>query len=186
MEMLIEASRARGVERVQLEVIKGNEPAYSLFQKLGFEVVRELLVIRRPPGAVPAALAPVDALVTPVHADEIPLLLRGRDPDVAWTEETPSLIHADGLNGLYATLPSGETGWMVFQRLPFQLTHFVINPGASDEMAQTLLYSVHKQHAKQDTKIENLPHNHPTWKAFQKLGYIEVFSRLEMVLMLNP
>jgi ribosomal protein S18 acetylase RimI-like enzyme len=185
MELLIEASRARGVRRMQLEVIKGNEPAYRLFRKLGFEAVRELLVIRRPPGAVPAKLAPVGAFVTPVHPDEIPFLLHHRDPNVAWTEETPSLIHANSLNGLYITLPSGETGWVVFQRLPFQLTHFVITPGASDEMAQALLYSVHRRHALQDTIVENLPRHHSTWQAFQKLGYIEVFSRIEMILTLR-
>jgi hypothetical protein len=31
-----------------------------------------------------------------------------------------------------------------------------------------------------DTKIENLPRTHPSWQDFQTLGYLEVFSRIEM------
>src|SRR5690606_19423524 len=49
MEAEIEESKRLGKNYVQLEVIKGNDPAHRLFMKLGFEVTRELLVIRRPP-----------------------------------------------------------------------------------------------------------------------------------------
>ena len=58
METEIEESIRLGKKKVQLEVINGNEPAHRLFLKLGFEVTRELLVIRRPPGPVDPALIP--------------------------------------------------------------------------------------------------------------------------------
>ncbi|MCC7451691.1 MAG: GNAT family N-acetyltransferase [Anaerolineae bacterium] len=184
MELLIAEARRRGLGLVQLEVIKGNEPAHRLFLKLGFQPTRELLIIRRPPGKPAADLAPVGATITPIADASIPDYLQQRAPDAAWTEETPSLLHAGGLKGLYIQLSSGETGWIIFQRAPFQLTHFAFNAGASQTMMQALLYSVHQQNAMQDTKIENVPVDHPTWPVFQKLGYLEVFRRTEMYLYL--
>ncbi|MEP7286352.1 MAG: GNAT family N-acetyltransferase [Chloroflexota bacterium] len=186
MELVIEKSRERHIRHVQLEVIKGNEPAYCLFIKLGFQEVRELLVIRRPPGRLRDTLAPVGAVVTPLVDEDIPSYLLQRDPAVAWTEETESLLHVGKLKGLHAKLPSGESGWAIFQCLPFQLTHFVLSPSASSDLAQALLYAIHTQYPMQDTKIENFPAQHPTWPVYQKLGYLESFRRIEMVLELAP
>lgn len=182
MELLIEESTKRGVRRVQLEVIKGNEPAIRLFQKLRFETVRELLIIRRPPGEPPADLVPDGTAITVIAPTQIPGYLERREPNAAWTEETSSLINAGGLQGLRVDLPSGESGWIVFQQMTFQLSHFVLSPNISEKMAQALICAVHRSYPKHDTKIENLPANHPTWVAFQRLGYIEVFSRIEMYL----
>lgn len=184
MELSIQNSKERNVRRAQLEVIKGNIPAYKLFLKLGFVEVRELLVIRRPPGSPDKALDLPGSTMTIIDGGAIPSLLVHRDPDVAWTEETSSLLHAGRLRGLQMQLPSGESGWVVYQFMPFQLTHVVLKPGVSSEMAQTLLYHVHKQHPMHDTKVENLPRAHPAWPAFQKLGYLETFSRIEMFLTL--
>ncbi len=83
-----------------------------------------------------------------------------------------------------ARLPSGETGWAIYLVLPFQLAHIVLSPGVSVDMAQALLYEVHKHHPMYDTKVENLPREHPAWPAFQKLGYFEAFGRIEMYLTL--
>jgi GNAT superfamily N-acetyltransferase len=182
MDLLIEESVKRRVRRVQLEVIKGNEPAIRLFQKLRFESVRELLIIRRPPGQPPTDLVPEGTEITLIAPSQIPGYLERREPNVAWTEETASLINSGSLQGLRVDLPSGESGWIVFQQTTFQLSHFVLNPNASDEVAQVLLCAVHRSYPKHDTKIENLPSDHPTWPTFQRMGYIEVFSRIEMYL----
>jgi hypothetical protein len=47
---------------------------------------------------------------------------------------------------------------------------------------QALIAAVHQKYPLQDTKIENVPRDHPTWAVFQELGYIESFSRIEMLL----
>jgi ribosomal protein S18 acetylase RimI-like enzyme len=182
MERMLESAAAAGAKRVQLEVIVGNDPARRLFEKLGFKETRELMIVRRPPGA-PQANADFDAATVETIADEdIPLVLEEREPGASWVEETPSLLHAGGLRGHRVTLPSGETGWAIFQRTPFQLTHFVFSPGKSDEMNAALLYHVHKAYPMLDTKVENVPTDHATWTAYQRLGYIEVFRRTEMLL----
>ncbi|MEQ8675524.1 MAG: GNAT family N-acetyltransferase [Aggregatilineales bacterium] len=183
MERLLDNATEHQAERAQLEVIVGNDPAHGLFTKLGFEEIRRLLIIRRPPSPIEANADLDDADVTEIAIDDIPAVLATREPDASWVEETPSILNAGKLKGIAITLNSGEKGWAVYQSSPFQLSHFVLSP-SSDEMIETLLYHIHKNHPMQDTKIENVPSDHPTWQIFQKMGYIEVFSRLEMYLTL--
>ncbi|MEL6308222.1 MAG: GNAT family N-acetyltransferase [Chloroflexota bacterium] len=182
MDKEIEISRETGKDLVQLEVIKGNEPAHKLFLKLGFEVTRELLVIRRPPGPVDESLVPDQMSVQMVNQDEAIGLLAQRELGAAWTEETASLLNIGNLQGIIVTLPDGEMGWVVYQQKAFQLAHFVFAPDISQAMMRSLLAAVHTTHKAQDTKIENVPLLHPTWEAYQAMGYVVAFGRIEMVL----
>lgn len=184
MRTLIDESRRLDRYLVQLEVIRGNEPAYRLFRKLGFEDTRSLLVIRRPPGPLDIHKLPRMS-VEAMSAEDIPTYLEQREPGAAWTEETASLQNAGNLRGLHVSLPDGETGWVIFHYTPFQLGHFVLSPGSSPHMMQALIAAVHQSFPLQDTKIENLPQEHPSWPLFQKMGYVEAFARIEMVLPLR-
>ncbi|MGJ3239121.1 MAG: GNAT family N-acetyltransferase [Anaerolineae bacterium] len=183
MQSEIDISRQMGKSLVQLEVIKGNEPAHRLFLKLGFEVTRELLVVRRAPGALDPSLVP-EMSITPIEDEVVFDVLAERDAGAAWTEETVSLRNAGKMTGLHVTLPDGETGWVVFQKSAFQLSHFVLAPDISEAMMRALIASVHHTHPMQDTKIENIPLLHPTWPIFQQFGYMVAFGRIEMILSL--
>lgn len=186
MRQLIDGAPQQGIHLLQLEVIKGNEPAIQLFEKLGFVGWRELLVVRRPPGQLDPALTSSDSSqADEIETSAIPSILTDREPNPSWIEETPSLINAGHLRGFSLSLPEGETGWIVFQRTPFQLTHFVINPTASPVMTHALLSTVHSNYPLQDTKIENIPADDPRWPVFQRFGYVEAFRRIEMALDLS-
>lgn len=181
METEIEISHRIGKKFVQLEVIKGNDPAHRLFLRMGFVVTRELLVIRRPPGPVDPELIP-EMTIDPLEGEDVFEALASREPGAAWTEETSSLRNAGKMTGLYVTLPDGEEAWIVFQKSAFQLGHFVLAPDISDTMMHALIAAVHTTYSMQDTKIENVPILHPTWQVFQNFGYIVAFGRIEMLL----
>ncbi|MDX2075052.1 MAG: GNAT family N-acetyltransferase [bacterium] len=184
MESLIGSAQDQGATLIQLEVILGNDPARLLFEKLGFVPTRELLVIRRPPSAPTPNLA-YDSLkpITLSEAD-IPAILASRTDTPSWIEETRSLLNTTNLRGLRLVSDAGESGWIVFQRSPFQLTHFVLN--YSDTwVAKALLYHVHKEHPMQDTKIENVDVGDQLWDIYQQMGYLEIFRRTEMFLHLK-
>lgn len=183
MDAEIEESKRLSKKLVQLEVIKGNEPAHRLFLKLGFEVTRELLVVRRPPGPVDPALIP-EMSIEPLDTNGVFEVLAEREAGAAWTEETSSLRNAGKMIGLHVTLSDGETGWIVFQKSAFQLGHFVLAPDISEVMMHALIAAVHTSYTMQDTKIENLPLLHPTWQVFQNFGYMVAFGRIEMILRL--
>lgn len=186
MEISIDKLRDYGVRQVQLEVITGNDPAHRLFLKMGFVESRTLLVIRRPPKPLTSDALPTGAAVSTLDAHAITHCLQRRETHIAWTEETMSLLNTQALRGIAVSLPSGENGWLIYQFAPFELTHVVVNPGTSLDMISALICQLHKQHPMHDTKIENLPRDNPGWQEFQKMGYLEVFSRIEMYKELSP
>jgi len=185
MNRMIEFSQSNNIDVIQLEVIKGNEPAKRLFEKLGFEFIQELLVIRRPPSKLDESqLLDNVAQVVEYDQEDLDQFLTHREAYASWLEETGSLKNAGSLKGLEVTLTSGETGWVVFQRSPFQLQHIVMKPDVSHTMRVAMLQQLHLKYYLQDSKVENIPSDHPTWKAFQEVGYFEAFRRLEMYLYL--
>jgi ribosomal protein S18 acetylase RimI-like enzyme len=184
MEHLIQFAKDQQARLIQLEVIVGNEPARRLFEKLGFVSTRELLVIRKPP-SLPTPNMTYDSLAPiTLNESEIHALLASRQDNPSWIEETKSLMNVDHLRGLKLVSDTGEWGWIIFQRSPFQLTHFVLNYN-DDWLAKALLYHVHKEYPKQDTKIENVAIHDHIWNVYQQMGYIEVFRRTEMFLYLK-
>jgi N-acetylglutamate synthase-like GNAT family acetyltransferase len=188
MQVSIKAAAAQHMQQVQLEVIKGNEPAYQLFRKLGFVVTRDLLVIRRAPAALEADSAPewlAGMTIGVLSNEEISTVLQRRAPNQAWTEDARSLLNAGGLQGFSATMTDGDSGWLVYKLTPFQVTHIALQPDCSLKMAHLLLYHLHQQHPFQDTQVENLPATDPVWEGFQRLNYLAAFSRIEMVLPLS-
>lgn len=185
MESMIGYAIEQHCSLVQLEVIVGNDPARHLFEKLGFEKTRELMIIRRPPGA-PKPNPHFEAFeVSDVEAGEFPELLKKRKDKPSWVEESQSLLNTGKLSGYHVVSPEGEEGWVVFQRSAFQLQHIVFSQAENSELVQAMLYIVHSRNAMQDTKVENVPVSHPLWKAYKASGYVEVFHRTEMVLELE-
>jgi ribosomal protein S18 acetylase RimI-like enzyme len=182
MTTMLDAARRHNCRLVQLEVIRGNTPAYRLFRKFGFRDTRDLLVVRRPPGPIPFENPEPDAIVSHLNDSEIRVCLAERGEGASWLDESVSILRAGSLQGLRITLPSGETGWIVYQCTAFQLGFLVLHTPSSmrGRMALALLYQMHSRHPILDTKYENIPALDLRWPAFQKLGYVEAFRRIEM------
>lgn len=179
MDAMVEMSLAANASRIQLEVIKGNEPAHKLFLKYGFEVQRDLHIIRRAPAAIEMPSLP-DFEMTTLEEHEVFDVLNEREVAASWVEEAASLRNAGSMTGYRLHFSDGESGWIVFQKTSFQLSHFALKPNISKTMMRALIATVHQQNPLQDTKIENVPDQHPTWPIFQELGYHIAFSRIEM------
>lgn len=185
MTTILDAARQHNCRLVQLEVIRGNTPAYRMFHKCGFRDARDLLVVRRPPGPIPFDNPEPDAVITNLSAAEIQTCLaEERGEGASWLDESASILRAGSLQGLHITLPTGESGWIVYQSTAFQLSFLVLHTPSQvrDRMALALLYNMHSRHPMQDTKYENIPALDLRWPVFQKIGYVEAFRRIEMFL----
>ena len=180
MEHLVDQSRRLKVDYVLLEVIKGNAPAYCLFHKLGLREIRELLVLRRPPGPPSWEATPYTAEV--LDYQQALGLLNQRRSIASWLDETPSLMNAGHLAALRVELKTGERGWLVYQNTVFQLSRLVLHTEVGDPhpVALALIHALHNRHPAQDTLTENLPADDPHWPAMQEAGYLEAFRRIEM------
>ncbi len=180
MESLMEQAARLSIKFVMLEVIKNNTPAHQLFLKLGFYEVGELLVLRRSPFTVP-----VDPIVADAERMDRTdsLVLVGRDRGTQpWTNQSETLFNAFEVSGLRLTLADGSRGWMVYQRQKFLLTRFAFKTEVGDPatVAYALLSHLHHQYPRLDTQIENIQINDPHLPAFYRMGYVELFRRIEM------
>lgn len=179
-EALLEAAEGLGMHFQMLEVIKNNVPAHTLFLKLGFYEVGELLVMRRSPVIPPPepVIADAERLERPEALD-----LVGRDRGTQpWTNQSESLSNAAEVSGLRLTLVDGSMGWLVYQRQKFLLTRFAFKTetGNPVDMAHAFLSHLHHQYPRLDTHLENIQTHDPHLLAFYESGYIESFRRIEM------
>jgi ribosomal protein S18 acetylase RimI-like enzyme len=181
MEYLLHQSCCLGADHVVLEAIRGNEPAYHLFRRLGFRDTRELLILRRPPGRPSNQGCPYVVSQILGHFESLEQL-RGRNDVPSWLDETPSLTNTDSLTGLRVELGNGQRGWIVYRNRIFQLSHLVLQTETGDprQVGQALLHALHARHPAQDTNTENIPANDPHLPALRDLHYLESFRRIEM------
>jgi len=179
-EGLLEQAEDLGIQFQMLEVIKNNVPAHSLFLKLGFYEVGELLVLRRSPIIPPPDPVVADAQrLDRTEALDLVRQDRGIQP---WTNQSESLSNAYEVSGLRLILVDGSIGWLVYQRQKFLLTHFAFKTqtGSPVDMARAFLSHLHHQYPRLDTHLENLQLNDPHLPAFYEAGYVESFRRVEM------
>jgi ribosomal protein S18 acetylase RimI-like enzyme len=176
---LLEQAERLKINFDMLEVIKNNVPAHTLFHKLGFYEIGELLVLRRSPMAPPL---PIIADARRLERAES-LILVGRDRGTQpWTNQSESLVNASEVSGLQLTLADGSRGWLVYQRQKFTLTRFIYKTETGDpvKMAYAFLSHLHHQYPRLDTQLENIQVNDPHLPAFYEMGYVESFRRIEM------
>lgn len=179
MRALLDATDQLQINCTSLEVIKHNTPAHTLFLKLGFSETRELLVLRRPPG--PPTEIPV-AEVAWLDRAEALALLKTRSSAAAWTNETRSFRQVEDVLGLSLRLPDGSTGWLVFERQKFILSHFVMLTIQGNALAvcRALLAHLYQRYPDLDTHAENIPVDDPHLPAFFETRFVESFRRIEM------
>jgi ribosomal protein S18 acetylase RimI-like enzyme len=177
---LLEQAEKLNIQFDMLEVIKNNTPAHTLFHKLGFYEIGELLVLRRSPVIPPNDPVVADAQRLERHEA---LTLVGRDRGTQpWTNQSESLFNAQEVSGLHLTLVDGSHGWLVYQRQKFTLTRFIYKTEVGDpvKLAYAFLSHLHHQYPRLDTQIENIQVNDPHLPAFYQMGYVESFRRIEM------
>lgn len=177
---LLEQAEKLNIQFDMLEVIKNNTPAHTLFLKLGFYEIGELLVLRRSPVIPPTDPVVADAQRLDRHEA---LTLVGRDRGTQpWTNQSEALFNAREVSGLHLTLADGSRGWLVYQRQKFTLTRFIYKTEVGDpvKLAYAFLSHLHYQYPRLDTHIENIQINDPHLPAFYQMGYVESFRRIEM------
>lgn len=183
MEALIHSAQNNSINQVWLEVIKGNLPAHNLFNSMGFEETRDLIVARRPPQATSeTGLLENIQQVTTLNHEEALILLSHRKERPNWLNETETFQNVSNLSGLLIELKDGGRGWVTYHASLLQLTRIMVEviSGDAREVTTCLLNVLHDRHKRQDAITENL-FDDDIWCGFQDAGYFESFRRIEMV-----
>ncbi len=175
----LEAARGRGCREMWLEVIESNLAAMALYEKLGFETVREVTVwsLTGNGDRVPAARV-VEADVA--HA----WIIGNRISREPWQRADESLAHirAAGVpvDGLVLAPGSDMAAAVVFRLDPEVVT--VLQIAALDERSagDALLATA----AGSSLRLSNAPEGEPTARALDRLGARRVVRQREMRLRL--
>jgi ribosomal protein S18 acetylase RimI-like enzyme len=166
MEAVHEQARARGIREISLEVIEANEPAYLLYEALGYKSLRWVEI-----GSLDAAggKALPDEDWQTAHARILELRTE-REP---WQRDDDTLRHYDDLRGLTA-----GTGSTVFRATPdgrVVVMQFAGDGDAAHEILESL-------RALGPVSAFNVPEGDPILAALKDLGGDIALRQREMVL----
>jgi ribosomal protein S18 acetylase RimI-like enzyme len=168
MEAVHEQARSRGIGEISLEVIEANEPAFRLYEDLGYEAVRWLEIgsLEAAPGEEPA-----EEDWQAVH-ERIRAARRAREP---WQRDDVTLLHYDDLRGL-----TTDTGAAVF-RVSADGRVALMQFAGDEEGARAALALLR---ALGPVSLLNIPEDDPVVAALRDAGTIALRQR-EMVLTLG-
>ena len=159
MRAVHDEARSRGVERVWLEVIVENTGAFTLYEKLGYEVVQDVEV-----WTLPAAEGDHEGREVPAAEAKAQLPER-HEP---WQRADGTLAHYDDVKGLIT-----DTGAMLFcVRSSAQLQQYAGEPEPLLQGLRTF----------GDVYVLNLPGDDPAAAVLRELGGSVTVRQHEMLL----
>lgn len=175
MDWLIATARDRHVRLVQLEVILGNAPAHRLFTSCGFQPLRELVIVQRPPDQPTPTASPAE--MTELDSNACAALLPALTVGASWVEEARSIVQSGGVWGF--RLP--DVGTLICHVGAARIEHIVMDTRDPDVVVK-LLSALHARYPAHAATVENIPADSPLLPAYAQVGYTVAFRRVEMAL----
>lgn len=182
MQEIIAIAQDDGLESIQLEVIEGNVPAYSLYLNLGFRTLRKLLIVEQ--DEVPPL---VEGII--VRSTSAAYALRFHDQFHArptpWQRHLSALrtlaIHMDGWTATReGQVLAYAVAWPSESQLRFMDMAFL--PGETEAMKAVVAAAQQEQPI---ARFVNLAEDDPVWSVLSELGYRHSMSQLQMELSLK-
>ncbi|MDX2137362.1 MAG: GNAT family N-acetyltransferase [Chloroflexota bacterium] len=189
MQAVQAAARERGMTHIQLEVLTPNENAKRLYEALGYQVTRRLLIIEAaaPPNNASTqddlatrqfhAVTPADALA---HYDAFHAVAN------PWQRASESLRHLPADTPAWVALVGDAPAAYAIARITAQAVQWLDVACAPDQhdALRGLLQHIHQQHPL-PARLVNLDAQDVAWGVLESLGYRETLAQWEMVLQLE-
>ena len=190
MLYLLDQARRLGLSTVQLEVITQNQAAYPLYSSLGFQTVRQLLILsceKCTPVSLP--VQPASGLRIEKHDprtlfDLLPELPAPRRP---WQREQDSLrVVPERLNAL-AAFSGAERHLMgvCLSGRGFGQVGLLELAAVNPEVADALLQELFRQFSPSSFYYQNIGDDDPLLPVLLSAGFHETLSQYEMILPLD-
>ena len=169
MREAIDVARARGLRELWLEVLTPNEPAIRLYEKLGFETVRDVEV-----WSLDELVADSNYLPSPADAAQARIRAERtwREP---WQRADESVANSEGVEAL-----ESDGGAILFRRSGDRIS-LLQGVAADEDAARDLLRSLPEATA---VHWLNGPEGDPFNAAFESLGGTRSWTQHEMLLRL--
>lgn len=179
MTALLENARTLGMSSVQLEVIVGNDAAYSLYQKLGFETVRRLHVLKRSPARIYEAAAQIETVLPPVALTHYERLHPILNP---WQRQIPSLLEQSTQASAWIAVESGSVEAYAVAKVQQQQLRWLDLAGVNQPALLSLVSTIHAAYPNAEASIVNVGDDELAYPVLLAAGYQESLSQWEMKL----
>ncbi len=189
MTHTLEVARKNEIENLQLEFIIGNDNAQALYESLGFEITRKLLILMRESAEIDSTsptpsdydIQSADAEICLQHYDHFHQI-----PN-PWQRAKSSLeISANDAVNWVATKDGDVQAYLMVRIIGDQI---IILDAACESTQLDALYNLllhlHTDHPQHTARFVNLPDNDPSLTVFELLGYKETMAQHEMAITLS-
>ena len=177
LERMLQEARDARLELLRLEVLIQNQAGIRLYRSLGFEIERELLVLKRMPGTDQVGLHPRPDIRSVSPRELLRYHTLFHDVDPSWQRALGSLQkRATWLQAQALYHGRDHLAAYVLYQMRTDVIHILdlaVAPGLSDRqaVAQILLRSLHASQPDLGGYIVNVPAEDPLAEAFAALGY---------------
>ncbi len=191
---LLARARALGVQTLRLEVLEGNERAHALYRQHGFQDVRRLHMLERPPHKKATAPPQNTFHIAPAPPETLLEYYESfHDVRNCWQRARPSLErlapHSQGWTLCHASAPSG--GYILGQFTSYSVLVFDLATPTWLEGSQrlankvALLAHLHRHFPHALGHAYNVAEDDPALGAYHALGYQTHLRQIEMELRLR-
>ena len=187
MEGALKNARAANLSAVDLEVIIGNDGAYAMYQRLGFETTAKLLILTREPSPLSDSLTLQGITITTLPFDDtIPYYEAFHATENPWQRQKPSLI-ADSAHftNFVALQDSAPVAYLIARITDSAI--MMMDAGfeeSNDQAMFTLLNSLHSDHAEKTIRVINISEKAPVTHLLLQTDYIETMAQHAMRIIL--
>ena len=178
-EWMLPKMKQDGFQRIQLEVITRNAPAISIYQKIGFEIKRELGCYK---GTIRAGLARPDYRVQALERYAWPEWQSFWNWLPSWQNAAQALDIQAGTNVALGCFQDDTLlGYLILNPTSFRVHQFAVRPEARrQQVAQTLFAHVATHISPAVSMINVDERDAATLRFLQKTGLEQYISQYEM------
>ena len=183
-DWMIPMFTAEGYKQFLLEVITTNDPAVRLYEMLGFERTRELLLLEADPTIPLERLAPADVEIREIHRHENINFALFWDGKPSWQNSLDAIERSIQMKRLLGAFIDNEcVGYIIFSAGVGRLAQLAVHRDHRRKgIASRLLLEMQKDAPGQKLHVINLDEAMTESVVFfQNLGFKRVLAQFEML-----
>jgi ribosomal protein S18 acetylase RimI-like enzyme len=184
-EKMLPVFKADGIKQFLLEVVNSNEPAFRLYEKLGFKTVRTLALLLCDT-SITASESSDDVEIREIVDPDWALLANLWDGQPSWQNSIDAVIRSQPVKRILGAFSAqGCVGYIVFSSFSGRIAQLAVDRdqrhhGVGAALVRAMQAETAEGFALQVINIDK--DNKPAMEFFKDLGFYERLSQYEMVL----